>query len=110
MELHDIDAALAEIQDALENEHAALEARVAEAMQARTYEVLAEVSAHHGHRGVSHTGRGVARRLAGGVRKETTQRRATRAWVADAARGVLSPDPRSIGSAGWAGITPRCAA
>ena len=44
MELHDIDAALAEIQDALENEHAALEARVAEAMQARTYEVLAEVS------------------------------------------------------------------
>jgi hypothetical protein len=44
MELHDIDAALAEIQDALENEHAALEAQLQEALTNRTYDVLKQLT------------------------------------------------------------------
>lgn len=44
MELNDVHAALEEIQEVLEAEHAALEAQLQEAIQARTYDVLKQLT------------------------------------------------------------------
>jgi restriction system protein len=44
MELHEIESTLADIQETLEREHAVLEAKISDALSARTYDVMREIS------------------------------------------------------------------